>query len=209
LVFAAVLSSVFYVATATFGVDVSSPVSESDWRCLKSNDFTFAAVRVYESTGRPDPNAVKTMANARSAGIGVVDAYMFPCPKCSKSAADQVEEAVKNLRDNKAQFSIFWFDIEGPQYWGSQSANKNFLTQALSKAESLGVKIGIYTSESQWIPIFGDWDGGAKYPLWYAHYDGRPNFSDFKPFAGWKKPVMKQYQGDVTKCGVGIDEDWY
>ena len=33
--------------------------------------------------------------------------------------------------------------------------------------------------------------GGAEYPLWYAHYDGVPDFSDFKGFNGWAHPAIK------------------
>ena len=29
-------------------------------------------------------------------------------------------------------------------------------------------------------------------PLWYAHYDNNPSFSDFSPFGGWKEPYAKQ-----------------
>ena len=46
-------------------------------------------------------------------------------------------------------------------------------------------------------------------PLWYAHYDGVQNFNDFKDFGGWTKPNIKQYQGDVTLCGAGVDYSWY
>jgi hypothetical protein len=43
-------------------------------------------------------------------------------------------------------------------------------------------------------------------PIWYAHYDNLPNFSDWKPFGGWQKPNIKQYKGTVTLCGVnGVD----
>ena len=43
------------------------------------------------------------------------------------------------------------------------------------------------------MPIFGgSYSGGAKYPLWYAHYDNNPSFSDFTPFGGWTKPAIKQ-----------------
>ena len=35
----------------------------------------------------------------------------------------------------------------------------------------------------------------------YAHYDGKPSVSDFKPFGGWSKPFMKQFAGLVTVCG--------
>ena len=44
----------------------------------------------YVVLGYPDPDAPATIANARAAGISYVDAYLFPCPKCSSSAATQV-----------------------------------------------------------------------------------------------------------------------
>jgi hypothetical protein len=46
-------------------------------------------------------------------------------------------------------------------------------------------------------------------PCRYAHYDNNPSFSDFTAFGGWKSPAMKQYIGDGTSCGVGVDYDWY
>ena len=44
------------------------------------------------AAGSPDPNAPATIRNARGAGMKYVDVYMFPSPRCSKSAAEQVEE---------------------------------------------------------------------------------------------------------------------
>ena len=49
----------------------------------------------------------------------------------------------------------------------------------------------------------------ASVQLWYAHYDGKPDFSDFNPFGGWNKPSIKQFQGDVTLCGAGVDKNYY
>lgn len=43
-------------------------------------------------TGSVDPNAVVNIKNARAAGIPYVDVYLFPCPKCAKSASEQVDE---------------------------------------------------------------------------------------------------------------------
>jgi len=205
--------SVFVVLFAVsafgeYGVDVSSAVSESGWSCLRNNGNGFAIIRAYQSNGRADPNAVQTVRNARAAGIPYVDVYMFPCPTCGNPQA-QVQTAVNNLRSGGANFGMFWFDIEGPQYWSNQAYNRDFMNGLLSEARALGLKVGIYSSESQWIPIFGNWNGGAAYPLWYAHYDGSPSFSDFQPFAGWTKPNIKQYQGDAVVCGVGVDKNWY
>ena len=46
-------------------------------------------------TGVSDSNASATIANARSVGLKNVDVYLFPCPKCDKSASDQVSEMGK------------------------------------------------------------------------------------------------------------------
>lgn len=50
-------------------------------------------------------------------------------------------------------------------------------------------------------------------PLWYAHYDNVPSFSDSwaYEFGGWSSPAMKQYyDSDSGPCGVSyIDVNWY
>ena len=39
------------VAGGTYGLDISSYVSESDFSCLRSQGFDFAIIRAYRSTG--------------------------------------------------------------------------------------------------------------------------------------------------------------
>jgi len=194
---------------ATYGVDVSSPVSSSTFTCMRNAGYSFAIVRAYQSTGSPDPNVVATVRNAHAAGVPYVDVYMFPCPRCGKSAAAQVSEAITYLRSNSVSFGMFWFDIEGSQYWSSQSFNQNWFTQAVNQARSMGVTIGVYTSASQWAPIMGNFNGGSAYPLWYAHYDGVPGFGDFQPFAGWQHPAIKQFSDQGAKCSASYDINWY
>lgn len=49
----------------------------------------------------------------------------------------------------------------------------------------------------------------ATQPLWYAHYDNNPSFSDFTKFGGWTKPNIKQYQGTHSLCGASVDSNYY
>ncbi len=49
----------------------------------------------------------------------------------------------------------------------------------------------------------------ASQQLWYAHYDNNPSFGDFVAFGGWTKPNIKQFQGDTTLCGAGVDRNYY
>lgn len=68
---------------------------------------------------------------------------------------------------------------------------------------------GIYSSASQWKPITGDSHSFSSLPLWYAHYDSNPSFSDFSSFGGWSKPAIKQYAGDQSFCSAGVDKNFY
>ena len=49
----------------------------------------------------------------------------------------------------------------------------------------------------------------ASVQLWYAHYDNNPSFSDYRQIGGWSKPNIKQYKGDTTLCGAGVDLNYY
>lgn len=77
---------------ATKGVDLSTATSKNAFSCLKDEGYDFVIVRAYRSYGVRDRNAASTIANARAAGFQYCDVYMFPCPKCIKSATDQVRE---------------------------------------------------------------------------------------------------------------------
>jgi len=204
-----VVLSCIGLSFATYGVDVSSYLSTSQFQCLDSSGYSFAVVRCWESGGQPDPNCPATVANAWAGGMAHVDVYFFPCPGCG-NAAGQVRSAVQFLNSHGTKFGMLWFDIEGPQYWSSSPANNiAFMKELLAEAGNQGLHIGIYTSESQWQPIMNGWTGGSGYPLWYAHYDGNPSFGDFSPFAGWSHPNIKQFVGDAAKCSADVDENWY
>ena len=66
-------------AFAVSGVDVSQPVSVSNFQCMKSNGISFAIVRTYQSNGVNDPNGHNTVANAWSAGLahGMFSFYFY------------------------------------------------------------------------------------------------------------------------------------
>ncbi len=115
------------------------------------------------------------------------------------------------LQSNGVKWGTFWFDIEGPgQYWSNdQGANQQFFASMYNQGLNMGIAMGVYTSESQWVPIMGSYTGGSKLPLWYADYDGTPTFNDFSAFGGWDHPSMKQFTDQGAKCSASYDIDWY
>ena len=170
----------------------------------------WASVRAYQSYGSTDGNAPTTIKNARAAGVSEVSAYIFPCYPCG-DGAKQVNDTVYFLNANNASPDLYWYDVENYEWSSNIYNNRAFITDMIEKGQSLGIKAGIYSSYYNWQSIVGlDWtyphDQGL--PLWYAHYDDNASFSDFVAFGGWSSPKVKQYEGDKSSCGVGIDYDY-
>lgn len=201
------------LSEAVTGVDVSSPVSESEWTCLQSSGgqgaVEFAIVRVYRSSGSVDPNGAATIKAARRAGIKNVDGYIFPCVSCGNPAS-QVNATKQALDAAGASFGMFWLDIERYAWSSDKTANQKFIQQMVDACASLGVRAGVYSNWNSWGEIVGsDWSYASHLPLWYPHYDKNPSYSDFQPFGGWQSASIKQYIGDSSSCGASIDYNWY
>ena len=201
-------------AYAITGVDVSEPISESTWECLMSpggqGPVQWASVRAYRSYGTPDSDAPASIKAARAAGIKHVSAYIFPCSSCGDGAG-QVNDAVYALNANDASPDMYWYDVETYDWSSNQQTNRDFITDMIKKGKKLGIKAGIYSSYYNWEDIVGlSWtypkDQGLS--IWYAHYDNSQSFGDFKSFGGWSSPAIKQYEGDKSSCGVGLDYDY-
>ena len=145
-----VLAIVIAVVSATTGVDVSQATSKSSWGktksllslalnnwsysffvdCAKSNGYNFAIVRVYQSSGKCDPNGPSNINNAWSAGFAHVDGYIFPCYSCG-NPKKQVDDTISYLSSHGIMFEgaangtvssstgvkygMLWFDVEGTQ----------------------------------------------------------------------------------------------
>ncbi|CAF0927709.1 unnamed protein product [Didymodactylos carnosus] len=194
---------------ATKGIDVSQSVTQAQFECLKNAGYEFVITRVHQSTGKVDPNGARTIKNAKAAGFRYVDGYIFPCFSCG-NPAKQVSDTIDNLNSNGAEYGMIWLDIESGANWSSIAQdNIDFIQQMIDELKRLKVNFGIYAQKSQWTHITGNTVVFGDPPLWYPHYDNVESFSGFQAFGGWTKPAIKQYQGDVSECGVGIDRNFY
>jgi len=121
------------------------------------------------------------------------------------------------MKNNKANFSILWLDIEDESsrtYWGTDvEKSKTFVKGLHDEAVKIlgSGRVGVYTSANNWNVIFqsSSYNCCSGVKLWYAHYDNKQSFSDFSAFGGWSKPYMKQYAGDKTVCSVGVDLNYW
>ena len=210
---------------AAKGVDL--PSHFSNFSCLRSLGYSHTIVRSYHSYGAIDTQAPFTIAQSNAAGFST-DTYMFPCR--GKNATTQVNELVnylESLLETKDSSSIYdyttgtiWLDIEtNPSSgcsWtlGTPESNCDYIQELITAIESRGRAVGIYASGYMWNQIMGNRDNCqkyAKYPLWYAHYDGKANFEDWptNKFGGWTNPTIKQYSGGTVLCGYNFDLSFF
>lgn len=203
------LAACVAVSSATTGVDVSQLFAVSAWQCVRNYGYKFAIVRCFCSNGNPDHNCAQSVANAWAAGFEHVDIYMFPCPQCG-NARLQVQRLYEHSRN--IRFGQMWLDIEGSQYWlGNVASNRAFFNElAKASQDFFGSKLGgVYTNKVQWDAIMGSWTGASNMRLWWAYWDFSPSWSGWAPFGGWSSPAIKQYAGDQSFCGMGVDKNFY
>ncbi len=218
-------------ATGPFGVDVSSPVTSSEWACLKdSKQAAYGIVRCYRSVDAVDENCRSTVVAGWEAGLDRMDVYHFPAIG-KTSAADQVGDVFDSLAaDDKAKIGVYWMDVEmydgNPSRWDldNQNVNVKWLEDAVAAAwdrigsdeQFKGAMVGIYTDRTSWTDLTGDADVNAIWteaslPLWWARYDYDPaSVSDFdsNKFGKWDEPEIKQYSPNDSACATNYDSNW-
>ena len=200
-----------------YGIDLWQGTSTSNWQCL-SKTYNYAVVRAFRSNGLYDVHACASLQKAVQGGFSSsnLDVYMFPCPTCSASPSQQVQTMITQLNRCSSSWSgRVWLDIEGSQYWfNNYQQNWNWLRSLVKACLSQATSCGIYSSQSQWVALFGSASKvdstAAQLPVWYARYPNNqsPTLSDFQPFGGWSAPSMKQYAADATVCTLDVDLDF-
>ena len=161
-------------------------------------------------TGTQDPSiTVQQLGMAVNGGM-TVDAYVVL--EWDGEIAQQVGAALSAVMPYPVQ--RLWLDAERPA--GIWSADQ-LVGKIQEGVDACGAfPCGIYTRKAWWLESTDDSEAFAHLPLWYAYYNGQPNFDDWHhpliwfegPFGGWSYPTGKQYDSDQTApdlCGVNVD----
>ena len=61
------------------GFDISTTLSSSSASCLVNSGYSFAIPRGYKSTGAVDTAVCTSIKAAKTAGVAIREAYLFPC----------------------------------------------------------------------------------------------------------------------------------
>ncbi|KAN0026133.1 hypothetical protein ACTFIV_007115 [Dictyostelium citrinum] len=196
-----------------FSSEISVGISDSQWSCLAESNQR-VIIQVWSGGDQYNSNISSVVAAAEQAGFENIDLYAFLCSECDGNypASSAIQSLASSLKTDGINFNMLWIDVEQCDgCWGSEDDNANYVQEAVETAQGLGMFVGVYSSEGEWPQTVGNLTALTSYPLWYAHYDDNPSFSDssFYEFGGWTSPTMKQYVGNTNQCGVSVDLDFY
>jgi len=90
-------------------IDIVGPLTTTAFGCLANDGHQNVIVRAYslDNGGSVDPNAVQTLANAKSANLGIF-IYMVICR--NGDAKSQVDTLVGSI--SSSQYSGVWIKVE-------------------------------------------------------------------------------------------------
>jgi len=193
--------------------DGSSWVSAQQWPCFKSKGKNFGVVEAFNGGSGDTQSIAHCVSEGHKAGLAM-SVYAFFCPNCggnNNPPETAAANLVHHLKSLGVEYEYLWLDVElCDGCWNDAPANADFVRGLVKGVLSAGGKVAIYTNAYEWESVTGGIRDLAEHPLWYAHYDGEPNFNDWSDFGGWTKPHWKQYndQSDVG-CYAGVDVNWY
>jgi len=165
--------------------------------------YTDICLRVYQSTGKIEPNFAKNVAHLKGLNVNL-SAYVMPA--ITVDAATQVADVLAAIKGLKLK--MLWVCVEGT--WTSdRTQNHEILNKFITGFKAAGITPGIQTDDINWQRIMGrDRGDYATYKLWFIRQDKRPD-GGFRPFGGWRNPAAKQYEGAAELCGDTYNRDAY
>nr|CDJ94645.1 C. briggsae CBR-LYS-6.1 protein [Haemonchus contortus] len=200
-----------------YAVDFSVPATASVFNCLRNSNYRTVFLRAFDprGSGQFDRNSISNIRQAFAARLGV-EVYMTPQIRSVKNGTAQFMEVLSNLNIAGIKVNKVWIQVTSPQNWDPYPQNNVFfLNQVMAAAKKYGICLGFYTNFYDWSQITNNaFVNGPQ--LWYWSVNGGgvrgetpANFNDFRPFARFTKPTVKQFGQVETVCGVTVNRDVY
>ncbi|EYB88973.1 hypothetical protein Y032_0238g3279 [Ancylostoma ceylanicum] len=202
-----------------YALDIATPLSEFDARCLKMCRYSTVFLRAYSPfvSGGFEASVCGSVKNAQRAGFGI-ELYMIPLAPNLQDGALQFDSLYNGLKGCQVLVKRIWLVVTSPREWlYNPPQSVGFINKVINRAKQYGIDVGIYTNEDDWGQITNGFMGFTTTPLlWYWKVNGPGpmgetpmNFQDFRPFASWKGPTVKQFGQRVFVCGHMTNRDTY
>ncbi len=153
--------------------------------------------------GTQRPEVTRAQLATAIAGDMTADAYVFLY--WDLPLGDQVRAALAAVAG--LPVGRLWLDCEETMEGRSPAEIVALIGEAVAAAGDF--PCGIYTGRWWWLPSTGDTAAFSYLPLWHAEWtaspDLLPDLDRFRPYGGWSRPLLWQFQGTTQLCGVGVD----
>jgi hypothetical protein len=204
-------------ASYGFAVDVSTYGSVSTFQCIYKQGYGAVFVQAYSPVngGSVNTNLIQNLNNVGSAMLRN-EIYVTPATT-GKTGAAQFDATYNYLKASGVNVRSIWLQVTSPINWSINiQSNNNLIQSFVSRANQNGVSVGIYTNWYDWQQITGSYTAFSTLRLWYwSSYGQGPtaesqaSFDDFRGFAGWKTPAVKQFALNEGLCGLTLNRNVY
>mmetsp|Transcript_14698 Transcript_14698/g.27236 ORF Transcript_14698/g.27236 Transcript_14698/m.27236 type:complete len:228 (-) Transcript_14698:2457-3140(-) len=201
---AGIFFSFLIYVEALQGIDVS--IAVSDFTCIKKAYPDFVLIKAFDNIGSINSNALNNIKAAKAAGYSDIELTFYP----SVLTGDP-DGQVNNFMNTFAgqPYNIVWIMVERGAWPSDTGVNQQFLSSLTSAFVGKNQKIGISTSQTDWVNLMGsNATSYSRYNLRYTSLgSSNSSFTDFTSFGGWGSAYAKKYSDAVTVCtySVGLD----
>lgn len=213
------LASLLLVSSARrFGISLAPSqgvLSKTSWECLRQHKYEFVIVKIWDGPKQLNINTTTNMQGAKEVGFNNSDIQAFLCINCQDNdSPPQVLDRITSYASlTETMYNTCWISVvtckNDNSCWSLPEANLAYIEQAVEYLQARDIQPGIYTDAENWYAIMGDLksDSLRKLPLWYKG-DKSLNYQDFsdRPFGGWEKPKIKQYESEAMQCETRLDK---
>lgn len=181
-------------------IDVSHHQGKIDWKKVKRSGVGGAIIRVSDSTGTPDRQCDRNIAQCEKYKIPF-GLYIYSRAKDKKKVRKEADIILKKAKGHKIQFPLY-IDLEQP---GCEKYAKMAAKEFGRIVEKKGYWCGVYANENWWKNYLKGLD---HYTKWVARYGKKPAISGMDMWQYTMKGKVSGISGnfDKSKCYVDFPE---
>ena len=181
-------------------VDVCDDQGKIDWKKVKRSGIGGAIIRVSDSTGTPDKQCDRNIAQCEKYKIPY-GLYIYSRAKDKKKVRKEANLILKKAKGHNIQFPLY-IDLEQP---GCEKYAKMAAKEFGRLVEKKGYRCGVYANQSWWKNYLV---GLNRYSKWVARYGKKPTISGMDM---WQYTMEGKISGilgscDKNKCYIDFPE---
>ncbi len=178
-------------------IDVSHHQGKIDWKKVKKSGIGGAIIRVSDSTGTPDRQCDRNIAQCKKYKIPF-GLYIYSRAKDKKKVRKEADIILKKAKGLNIQFPLY-IDLEQP---GCEKYARMAAKEFGRLVEKEGYRCGVYANQSWWKNYLA---GLNRYSKWVARYGQKPTIPRMDMWQYTMEGKIPGIAGDCDKNKCYVD----